>query len=407
MWSIAEARDLVGRAQAMLRDRTGIPDTDWLDRQRSAAGKGEPVRQVEAVPPRQLFRWTFEEGRRLYLDDIQRTRRPATHADYRGMLMLPDLDDLEGRALPTITRQELATIIARVHRSGRESTAEHLVRVLRPMWKWLADDARVDKSGVAPGILDRLAAPERTLDEQGDDAYVPPLEEVGRIIAIARSGAVDSIIGSAIELSAWTAQRRRTIVEAKVDQLEPIGDGTRGLWHIPPASRKSRRKGGARKRDHVIPLPAPAWACVTAAAARARALESDWLFPQLRLRRAGGDRDHLHENTLTHTLSYLPGIAASPHALRRAFATHGESRFGLLRADTQAILDHAAGAGDVTGRHYALHDGTSRTWAIMTTWCEGIQPSIDAAIDELEPVEELRAAIARARYGGEDRAAAE
>lgn len=400
-WTIAEARDLVGRAQAMLRDRTGIPDAAWLDRQRRIAGKAEPL-PLAVARPGDLFMWTFAQGRAAYLDEIGRTRRPATLADYRGMLTLPDLAVLDRKPLPSISRGDLAGIISKIHRSGRESTAEHVVRVVRPFWKWLAQDGQAGKSGILPGAMDGLTAPERTLDESDDAGeYVPPLKELGRIVAICRSGAIDPVVAGAVELTVWTAQRRRAVAEATIEQFEDIGGG-RGLWHVPPASRKTRAKSGARKRPHVIPLPAPVWACVAKAMKVAKAKESEFLFPQLRAKTKGDAKTSMHPSSITHALGFMPGVSASPHDLRRAFGTHGEARFGLLRSDVQAILDHAAGSGDVTGTHYSLHDGTHRTWPIMQAWCDGLQTYIDAAIAQLEPVDEIKAAIAAARYGDDE-----
>ncbi|MEO9297348.1 tyrosine-type recombinase/integrase [Devosia alba] len=403
-WTIAEARDLVGRAQAMLRDRTGVPDQDWLDRQRRAAGKAEPL-PVTVAKPKDLFAWTYAQGRTKWLDEIGRTRRAATYADYKSVLSMPDLAGLDKKPLPSISRGDLAGIISKIHRSGRESTAEHLVRVVRPFWKWLAQDGQAGKSGILPGAMDGLTAPERTLDESdAAGEYVPPLEELGRIVAICRSGAMDAVVAGAVELTVWTAQRRRAVAEATIDQFEAIGGG-RGLWHVPPASRKTRSKAGTKKRPHVIPLPPAAWSCVSRALATATTKKSDYLFPQLRARRAGDAKTSIHPSSITHTLGFMPGVAASPHDLRRAFGTHGESRFGLLRSDVQSILDHAAGSGDVTGTHYSLHDGTHRTWPIMQTWVAGLLPYVDAAIAGLGPVEEIRAAIAAKRYGDQQRAA--
>jgi len=407
MWTIAEARDLVGRGQKMIRDRTGVPDNDWLDRQRQRHGKAQPVIAAAPVTPRELFAWTYKQGRDAYIDEITRTRRPKTAEDYAEKLGHAELIKLDKRPLPSITRAEVAGIVAKIHRSGRESTAEHIVRVVNPFWKWLAQDEQIKKSGVMPGVMQGLVAPERTLDETDDDEgeYVPPLEEMGRIIAICRSGALDPIISGAIELAAWTGQRRRAVSQAKREEFEPIGGG-RGLWHVPPASRKTRTKSGAKKRHHVIPLPPAVWACVERALPLAEKRQSDFLFPQLRVGRGGLSKSSLSGSAMSHNMHFMPGVLASPHDFRRAFGTHGEARFGLLRSDTQAILDHAAGGGDVTGTHYALHDGTHRTWGIMNTWCDGLQPFIDTAIAELEPVDEIRAAIAAARYGVDDLAQA-
>lgn len=403
-WTIAEARDIVGRAQTMLRDRTGIPSVEWLDRCRRAFGKAEPVPEAALVAkPRDLFAWTYKQGRESYIEEIARTRRPSTASGYKEKLSHAEMINLDSRPLPSITRAEVAGIVAKIHRSGRESTAEHIVRVIRPFWKWLALDGQIKKSGITPGVMTGLAAPERTLDESNDDEgeYVPPLEEVSRIIAICRSGAIDPIIAGAIELAAWTGQRRRAVSEARREQFEAIGDG-RGLWHIPPASRKTRTKSGAKKRAHVIPLPQEVWECVERAAVLAEKANSEFLFPQLRIGRGGKAKTSLSGSAMSHNLSYMPQVFASPHDFRRAFATHGENVFGLLRSDTKAILDHGGGNGDVTGTHYSLHNGTHRTWPIMNTWVDGLKPFVDAAVATLEPVEALRAAIATARYKVEE-----
>jgi hypothetical protein len=99
-------------------------------------------------------------------------------------------------------------------------------------------------------------------------------------------------------------------------------------------------------------------------------------------------------------LGWLPGVHASPHDVRRAFATHGETTLGLLRTDTAAILDHNPDARDVTGAHYALHNGTHRTWPIMQAWCSAVEAEIAGAVARLESVETLKAAVTAARKQG-------
>ncbi|WEJ31723.1 hypothetical protein [Devosia sp. SD17-2] len=243
-----------------------------------------------------------------------------------------------------------------------------------------------------------LKAPEPTLvetDVDGDDpyspGYVPPMSEVGRIIALGRSGLVHDTLGAAIELVCWTVQRRRTICEARRQDFEYISEEIGGLWHIPPRSMKSRSRKG-RARPHTIPLPPAAWAIVQ------RMLDVDsnspWLFPQIRARRQGMETTHIHPSTLTHKMSDLPGVNASPHDVRRAFATHGETMLGLLRTDTQAILDHNPDARDVTGAHYALHNGTHKTWPIMRAWSEAVSGAIEMAGVEMESLPDLKLAMA-------------
>ena len=405
LWTIAEARSIVDRAQQMLRDKMGIPDEAWLDRMRSAMGKAEAVTLTVPDPaPRQVFAWTFAEGRTKFLAEVQRTRRHDTWKDYSWKLNGEDLRDLGGTPLPLITRQQLAGILGDIHRSGRETHAQNTQRVVSRFWNWLAEDGQIAKSGVTPGIMHGLKAPEPSLIEDDADpedpfgpGYVPPMPEIGRIVAIARSGAVHDTVAAALELMCWTVQRRRTIVEARRQDFEALGKEQGGLWHIPPRSMKSRSKK-SKRRPHTIPLPPAAWAVVQ----HMLDIEtsSPWLFPQIRARRQGEELTHINPSTLTHMLGWLPGVHASPHDVRRAFATHGETTLGLLRTDTAAILDHNPDARDVTGAHYALHNGTHRTWPIMQAWAGAVEAEIAGATARLESTDILKAAVTAARKPG-------
>jgi len=422
LWTIAEARSLVDRAQAMLRDRMGIPDEAWLDRMRVHEGKAATVTLVEKpeAQPRARFKWTYAEGRKAFLAKVESSRSDATFDDYRQKLSSDDMEALERQPLPNITRRDLSAILAAIARTGRESTAEGTQRVLSRFWNWLSEDAQINDSGVQPGVMAGLKAPDRVrikpvVNENGDEedaddpyapGYVPSLSELGRIIAIARSGAIHPTIGAALELTCWTSQRRRTIVEARHQDFVFISDEIGGLWQIP----STKMKGG---RPHVIPLPPQAWALWTRIMTAPRK-PSSWLFPQIRAKAKGMPKSHVHPSPLTHNMGWMPGVEASPHDIRRTFATHGESELGMLRADTEAILAHkedrqaspaamVLNRGEqtkgVTAKHYALHNGTHRTWDIMRTWAAALEPEIEKAIAALEPVAEIKAAMRLARYG--------
>lgn len=422
MWSIGDARGIATRAQEMLRDETGYPDKVWLDRIRQREGKIAAANLIEqpAAQVRQRFKWTFNKGREEFLKVVAIHKSDATYADYSQKLRSQDMAALEGRPLPQITRQDLSAILADIARTGRESTAEGTKRVLSRFFNWLSEDGQIENSGVQPGVMAGLKAPERVrvkpvLGENGDEedaddpyapGYVPSLAELGRVIAIARSGAVHSTIGAALELTCWTSQRRRTIAEARVQDFEFISEEIGGLWKVP----SGRMKGG---RPHVIPLPPAAWALWARVMASPRK-PSSWLFPQIRAKAKGMPKSHVHVSPLTHNMGWMPGVEASPHDIRRAFATHGESELGMLRADTEAILAHkedrqaspaamVLNRGEqtrgVTAKHYALHNGTHRTWAVMNTWAAALEPEIEKAIAELEPIPEIKAAMRLARYG--------
>ena len=104
---------------------------------------------------------------------------------------------------------------------------------------------------------------------------------------------------------------------------------------------------------------------------------------------------HMHPATLTHAFGYMPDVQSSPHHFRSIFGTYGEAVLGIARPMTKLILDHSEGGtrSDVTGRHYSMHDGSHAKWPVMKAWAAALEPAIEEAIAQLEPVEQLRAAI--------------
>ena len=100
-------------------------------------------------------------------------------------------------------------------------------------------------------------------------------------------------------------------------------------------------------------------------------------------------------------MGFMPGVKSSPHDVRRIFGTFGERILGFSRQTTKLILDHSEGGtrSDVTGRHYSLHDGTHEKWPVMRRWAAAVEADAARAGAALESVEDLRAAIAEARYG--------
>ncbi len=157
----------------------------------------------------------------------------------------------------TISVETFAKAIAEVHAKGTERRAEKIADTLRPMWTWLGSKAVTLDSGVRAGVMKELKAPERSRDEEGDNDededghYVPPVSELGRIMAVCRAGVLNYVIAAAIELQILTAQRRRTIVNARRRDFV-IEDGLM-VWKIPPAFRKTARKRGV-KRSHDLPI---------------------------------------------------------------------------------------------------------------------------------------------------------
>jgi integrase len=405
--SVENARRVAAQA-AIAREAGVILDDRWIAARHVELGliAAEDLAEGHSFAAGE---WTFADARTAYLANVARTKSSTTHADYRQILQSKDLSHLDPLQVSTISRIDLAEIVADIHGSGRETHADHVARVLRPFWNWLGLDAQQKRSGVLPGVMSSLRPPERSRVDDDDEehgTYVPSLAEMGRAIALARNPAIAPAIGCAVELLIWTVQRRRAIAEARIEDFIPIGGGE-GLWRVPPASRKGRKRNGKRKRPLVVPLPAPVWACVKRALKARGQAPGDYLFP------AAGKSGHMHVSTLTHMIGYLPGITASGHDMRRGFATHGEALLGLLRADTKSILDHedeavstrelthrtATGTTDMTGVHYSLHDGTHRTWPIMRAWTVALDVEVEKALADpfVSDAKAVGAAIALAR----------
>ena len=105
-----------------------------------------------------------------------------------------------------------------------------------------------------------------------------------------------------------------------------------------------------------------------------------------------------------HHLDDLPGIKASPHDLRRGFATHLEEIAGIPLAMLKSVLDHSEGqrSGDVTDVHYSRARRLQPKAAILAEWTTLIEtaaaqvPALDVAGIKSQ-ITEARKARAKAK----------
>ena len=105
--------------------------------------------------------------------------------------------------------------------------------------------------------------------------------------------------------------------------------------------------------------------------------DNPYLFPQLRLRRAGDVGDgHLSERLLNSALADLqkPGRALhavqqfNTHSFRGWFTTH-MARLGFKKSDTKLILDHRENRQhDTTDKHYDWEQSLPEKFAILSAW---------------------------------------
>lgn len=410
---LSEARSIASAARSRLVNRRGLPDEKWLIAE---------LRQMNKLPPKpekgprdpvlvrqdhdmwDVAYWDWEQAKEAFLKEVARTRRPATHLDYSKMLGVPELARFAGRRVKRITIDELATVVHEIHDSGRERHAEHLASVLRPMWGYLSKHGIKLKSGVEAPIPG-LRAPERTPGDKPRSngkipgGHVATPTEIGRALAIARSGAVEETLATALQLLILTGQRRRPVAEALVEDFVPwVETPGWGVWSMGPRHRKTAAKRGDRHR-HCVPLPPPLWKLVQRQAARAAEAGTPYLFPQVRPKRTGDAGDgHLSDAALNHRLLDM-AILASPHDMRRGLSTTLQTVFRHNPLDVKRILDHNEGvrSDDVLEKHYTVDDRLDLKQPLMATWCAWTDEQAAAVAATLPAAEVLGADMARRR----------
>jgi hypothetical protein len=226
------------------------------------------------------------------------------------------------------------------------------------MWTTLTKPEHQRTTGVVPYCIRDVRAPERTLYERGDPKApdyaqidAPPnIIELGRAVAIAKSGAYGPRASDALLVLLASAQRRRPVAGMHRRDFCDFDDEV--LWSMAPYFRKSAAKKRSRN-SHLVPL-------VGCGAAAARRLDkaagsNPWWLP---VRWTKIDRDpkqpHANPNWITKLFKWMPGVGFSPHGARAALASYGSEHLGWAKDEDKIILDHMEGfdPGDVTAQHY-------------------------------------------------------
>lgn len=410
---LEQARTIAGAARKALHSPHVEFNEDWLRERYVELGlaHARPQRDPVLVAAfeadiHHLMDWRWEEARESYLEEVKRIRRHDTWNDYRVMLGQPELAVLAGRQVRGITRQELAVIVQKIHKSGRERHAEHLASVLRPMWNFLADDFHKHLSGVG-GTMAGLKAPERSsgikprANGKVPGQFIAPAAEIGFLVAASRAGAIDRSLATAMELMVVTSQRRRPISSALCEDFVPyVEEPGWGVWSMGPAHRKTADRRNDNHR-HCVPLPPALWERVQAQIERARSVGSPYLFPQHRPRKAGNKADgHMSAAAINHRLIDLD-LRSSPHDIRRAFSNTCQKKYRISRPDTKLVMDHNEGirSDDVLEGHYTADDRLDLKKPVVATWFDHVEGLVAATT--LPDLATLKADITRRRRENE------
>jgi hypothetical protein len=365
-------------------------------------------------PDRMTLLW--QDAVEQYLDSLydpkkpeEATNRPATRKDYKSKLAVPELLIFGGRALSTITREEIAEANAKTCKRAYDMGCGSL-RTLKAFWSWLRDPMRSRITGVSVSIAD-LRAPPPARKDAGTPGMVfdaareargkaPPEIVLGRVLAIARAGVLPERISLGVQLLLSSVQRRRQVVGASGRRIITYDETpSERAWFVPPYFRKTR-KGGSR--SHLVPVLGFGATAVDALAKLADEDGREWLFPT---REAVFDKP-ADEGVLNKWFSAMPGVECSTHGGRYAFSTYGPRDMGFARSEAKIILDHFEGVepNDVTGRFYSADPAIGRKREMMERWIAWLEHWCAEAIRKdglLTDSEALSEKIFKSRYGDE------
>jgi len=379
-----------------------------------AGSDGVKVHEAHVARAQEPASISWEAAKLLFLDEVLRTRRKGTHRDYRIKLGAAELTErFAGRLVSQITDVEAAEVYAQIFRRA-EPMGDGCLRVMKRFWNWMRDASRVGVTGVTIN-LDKVRPLPKTLNEDGDpnrqfdpkrdlEKKSPPEIELGRALAIARSGVLPDWASYGLQLILASAQRRRQVIGANRYRFKDYEETPNEVaWFIPAYWRKTRKEG--TERAHLVPVMG--WG-----AEAVRKLDRlcdfeasvGWLFPALK----GDGKGHQEINGFNKVLDSLPGVNWSPHGVRYGFTDYGERDLGFSRATSESkiILDHTEGVepNDVTGRFYRSDPAIARKREMMQLWINWLDKWASIAIDDdprLLDKDWLRAEIFKARNGEE------
>lgn len=417
-WSVEEARTVAMEATKLVRERRGLADIAWLAAQRARFGKApEPTAAVDLPQPykpvrtddrpwkpvAEVLAWGYRTAVERYIAEVRDVRRKATAEDYRKTLTHPAFKELMYLPVSLITVDAMQKIIDGVAKGGHHTSAVGMVIKQKTFFKWLARPAIREKTFVKADAMVLLEKPQRSRAKAEPGGvpspatkkrHFPLMPELGRLVALARSGALDPAYDLAILLLVLAAPRNHAVVSAAIqDFAECEEEPGWGVWRIPALHRKGASDDDERDEvPHAIPVPPAVWSVIKE---RIDGLQGQhWLFPGFRPRRRGMPVGHMSEHTLSHQFDALPGIVAGPHDLRRALRTQGRKLLRVTPKELSLILDHAEGrAGSVTQTHYSDDEELDVKRPILERWWDLVEKHAAAAAPGLPTVEEIRAHV--------------
>jgi integrase len=335
--------------------------------------------------------WDWEQAREQFLEACRAHNRPDTRRTYKSALSLGDLSPLTGKVITRIEPDDIRRVRDAIRRRGKIAQSKLTMRALKAMFGWLMEQPEsglkfnparevatsVKESPAMPA--DAIAAASMASDAEAERELS---DEELAILEQELESVTPPSARLALRLALRTVQRRMTVVSALKATFRPHPKYGMVWWIHPGVLKVGRtRDNEVRRHPHVLPLPPGAQDFVKAALTLTHP-DNPYLFPQLRLRRAGDPGGgHLSERLLNTAVAELqapgrPLHSAQPfstHAFRSSFTTH-ISRAGFTKAQRKLVLDHAEGrTNDVTDKHYDLEQDLPTKFEMLCQWATIIE----------------------------------
>jgi integrase len=307
--SLAEARE---RAREIISHVRAGRDPRQLKRDERRLLEKERLATFDAV------------GAEFIALHVERHLRANTAREYRRVLRGPDTQSWGARSITSITKQDVAEVLRRIHERGSPAAANRARANLSKFFNWCLDRELITSSPTSR--LRALASP----SSRDRVLTVEELKLLWDVLA-----RVPGVFGCFFAVLLLTGQRRAEVAEMSWAELKDLGT-EQAIWAIP----KERTKNA---RAHLVPL-APAVRRILLPMPRTGPL----VFTTTGTTAISGfskAKRHLDEMLrLSGTELGLPPLPSwTLHDLRRSMVTVMNERLGIAPHVVEAVVNHVSG----------------------------------------------------------------
>ncbi len=404
-------RGIVSRARAIAKDG-GDPGPILLQAVKSAT-----VEEAEATAAVKTGgAWIWEDLRDDYIAFAGANKQPTTVTTYRSNLgaaknsvLAADFEPLMGKPVALITPQDILEVQNNILERGKTPAGEyfgnvrqanHTVSIIRSCFKHGVKNFKKTgltvnpASEIPPFTLSKKQERKIKAKTKGDVSPLSQLQ-IGKIIIFLETWhSAPMRLAEMIKLI--TGQRVESVISAKKREFVKAAEGSpyTMVWEL-----NSDKVGSARS----IPLPYFGVAAVEAALKLARD-DNEYLFPQLRPRRAGDEMNgHMSkrgENKIWMAMRQPDGPLGdcawkvAGHDTRRAFVTHMKSEWEVRQLPSEKsveLISHAdEGAETVADELYRVDKRLREKWRVMRAWQDFVGVGYEYALEGISADEARR-----------------